>query len=200
MLHPIVRLILWGVTIVLVQFLPLAALTVATAAALLFGMFFSFHRLAVLLKRTRWLLVSLALLFSLGTPGIFVFPSLGSLGPTQEGLLFGLEHLLRLLFLVATLAILLQSTGVDGLVSGLYAMIRPLSWLGLDRVRIAVRLLLVLQYVEESHPGRHWREWLERDDPSLQPLHLQIMPLQTQDVAVLSGLTFLLLACLWWAL
>lgn len=155
MLHPIVRLIFWGVTIVLVQFLPLVALTIATGVALLCGGIFSPHRLAVLLKRTRWLLISLVLLFALGTPGIFVFPSLGSLGPTREGLLFGLEHLLRLLFLVATLAILLQSTGVDGLVSGLYGMIRPLSWLGLDRARIAVRLLLVLQYVEESHPGRH---------------------------------------------
>lgn len=200
MFHPIVRLVFWGVTIVLIQFLPLAALAIATGVALLSGFVFAPYRVSVLLKRTRWLLISLVLLFSLGTPGIFVFPSLGSLGPTREGLLFGVEHLLRLLFLVATLAILLQSTGVDGLVSGLYGMIRPLTWLGLDRARIAVRLLLVLQYVEASHPGRHWREWLEREDCSLQPVHLQRMPLQTSDVAVLSGLTFLLLVSAWWFL
>ena len=49
-------------------------------------------------------------------------------------------------------------TGMEGLVAGLHGLTLPLSWLGLDRGRMAVRLMLVMQYVEQAPPGRHWRE------------------------------------------
>lgn len=69
-----------------------------------------------LLKRTRWLIVSLVLLFALATPGVYLLPMFGSLGPTEEGLRLGLEHFMRLLFVLASLAVLLEMTGLEGLV------------------------------------------------------------------------------------
>ena len=168
----------------------------ACAAALIAGVSFAPGRLRLLLKRTRWLIASLVLLFALATPGVYILPALGGYGPTAEGLWLGLEHLMRLLFVLATLSVLLQLTGVEGLVAGLHGVILPLAWLGLDRGRLSVRLMLVMQYVEKSPPGRHWRDWLE--SPGSKPAFGQICLHKTRftptDYAVLAGLTFGILA------
>ena len=196
MLHPTVRLIVWGVTAALVQGLPLTGISLACAAALVAGAWFAGKRLGVLLLRTRWLILSLVLLFAWATPGVYLMPALGSVGPTAEGALLGFEHLMRLLFVLATLAVLLQITGMEGLVAGLHGLIRPLSWLGLDRGRVAVRLMLVMHYVEHAPPGRHWREWLQGNAAEGDPtrFRLQATPLGVADFAVLAGLTFAVLA------
>lgn len=195
MLHPTVRLVAWGVAAALVQWLPPAGLSLACAAALAAGAGLARERLALLLKRTRWLILTLLLLFALSTPGIYLVPALGSAGPTEEGLRLGLEHLMRLLYVLASLAVLLQVSGVDDLVAGLHGLIRPLSWLGLDCRRVAVRLMLVLHYVEQSPPGSHWREWLHGEaDGAPMALRLQTRPLAAADFAVLVGLTFAVVA------
>ncbi len=191
MLHPTVRLIAWGVATTLVQWLPLLGLSLACTAALAAGAWLAPKRLGLLLKRTRWLIVSLVMLFALATPGVYLLPPLGSLGPTEEGVCLGFDHLLRLLFVLATLAVLLQMTGVEGLVAGLHGLILPLAWLGLDRGRVAVRLMLVLRYVELAPPGRHWREWLEcsSSDEAIELVRLRQARLALADYAVLAGLT-----------
>lgn len=191
MLHPTVRLIIWGALAALAQDLPFGGLLLACAFALAAGAWFAPQRLGGLLMRTRWLIVSLLVIFALATPGVFLLPALGNYGPTVEGVRQGLEHLMRLLFVLATLAVLLQLTGVEGLVSGLHGLILPLAWLGLDRGRVAMRLLLVLQYVENSPPSRHWREWLERTDvdQGTRQVSLRQSRLSLIDYAVLTGLT-----------
>lgn len=196
MLHPTVRLIAWGAVAAFVQWLPATGLSLMCAAALAAGVRLAPQRLQLLLKRTRWLIVSLVLIFALATPGAYLLPSLGSLGPTQEGLRLGVEHLMRLVFVLATLAVLLQMTGMEGLVAGLHGLTLPLSWLGLDRGRMAVRLMLVMQYVEQAPPGRHWREWLQGNVAEDEPIRLrmQVSPLGVADFAVLAGLTFVVMA------
>jgi energy-coupling factor transporter transmembrane protein EcfT len=192
MLHPTVRLVVWGVTAALVQYLQPFWLFWACLLALGIGVWLAAARLGLLLKRARWLIVSLVLVFALGTPGVYLFPALGSLGPTEEGIRLGLAHLMRLLFVLAGLAVLLQKTGVEGLVSGLYGLLLPLSWLGLDRASVAMRLLLVIHYVERSPASVHWREWLQGDAEPGEPigLRLHLASFSGLDLAVLAGLTF----------
>jgi hypothetical protein len=83
-------------------------------------------------------------------------------------------------------------TGVEGLVAGLHGLLRPFSWLGLDRGCVAMRLMLVMHYVEQSPPGRHWREWLQGEGSAVEPLRLRLysVPFGLPDIAVLAGLTF----------
>lgn len=194
MLHPTVRLIVWGAAVALVQHFSPLGLTLACTAALAVGICLAPKRLGLLLKRTRWLIVSLVLLFALATPGVYLIPPLGNLGPTQEGVRLGIEHLMRLLFVLATLAVLLHMTGVEGLVAGLHGLLRPISWFGLDRGRVAMRLLLVMHYVEQSPPGRHWREWLQGEGFAVEPLRLRLhaVPFAATDIAVLAGLAIAL--------
>ncbi|MDR2239300.1 MAG: energy-coupling factor transporter transmembrane protein EcfT [Zoogloeaceae bacterium] len=198
MLHPTVRLIVWAVAVACAQWLPLIWLSLACAAALIAGVWLAPERLGLLLKRTRWLLLSLVLLFALATPGVYLLPFLGSLGPTEEGLRLGFAHLMRLLFVLASLAVLLRFTGMDGLVAGLHGLLRPFVCLGLDRARVAVRLMLVMHYVEHFPPGRRWREWLQDDAAPDEPVsfHLQTSAWGRADFAVLAGLAVMVAAAL----
>jgi len=192
MLHATVRLIVWSAMAALAQWLPLAALSLACVAALAAATWLAPARLSQLLRRTRWLMLALVLVFALATPGIYLLPALGGLGPTEEGMRLVSEHLLRLLFVLSSLTVLLQVTGVEGLVSALHGLIWPLSLLGLDRRRVALRLMLVMHYVEQAPPGLHWREWLQGAAGAGEPRRfiLQAEPLRAADIAVLAGLTF----------
>ncbi|MBM3390798.1 MAG: hypothetical protein FJY34_02305 [Betaproteobacteria bacterium] len=198
MLHPTVRLLAWAAAVVFSQLLPLAMLVPVCAAVTGLAMWRAGRHLTLLLRRTRWLILALLLLFAFATPGVYVLPALGAFGPSEEGMRLGLEHALRLLVVLSALALLLQLNDMDGLLSGLHGLLWPLEWLGLDRGRVALRLMLVLRYVEQAPPGQHWRAWLEGPVGAerIGVLSLRRHRLTALDVAVLAGLTFLLLAAI----
>ncbi|MBI4984324.1 MAG: hypothetical protein HZC24_02975 [Rhodocyclales bacterium] len=188
MFHPATLLLAWaGLALTLPQF-PLPALVWLLPAALLPAFVFAGRRTRALMRRTRWLLLSLALLFAFGTPGLAVPGWIGRLGATQDGLLLAGEHLARLLLLLATLSLLHERIGTSGVVAGLHWLLRPLQrWFSL-RERIVVRLMLVLEYVENGDGG--WRSWLSEADGGPDRLALAIPRTQWPD-----WLALLLVAC-----
>ncbi|MEQ1583075.1 MAG: hypothetical protein ABL875_03295 [Candidatus Nitrotoga sp.] len=105
-------------------------------------------RLITLLRRTRWIMLSLLFIYAYATPGVAVWASLAQFSPTHEGLTGGLLQLCRLVFTVASLAILLSLLSRQQLISGIYVLTYPLRYVGLSRERLAVRLALTLQYAE----------------------------------------------------
>ena len=106
--------------------------------------------LFLLLRRSRWLLLTMLVMFGWLTPGtpLAVVP-----GATREGLLLAADAIARLLVALATLALLLRSLDPPQLVAGMRAMLAPIELLGFSRDRIAVRLALTLQEVEASRDG-----------------------------------------------
>jgi energy-coupling factor transporter transmembrane protein EcfT len=160
--HPVVRLLVWGATAVMAQFavgLPLAFLLlglIGLSATL------SLQRFARLLRRTRWLLLALGVMFAWGTPGVVAVPDFADFSPSREGLVLAATHVGRLVAVLASLSLLLKYTPAEDLVSALHRIMSPLERLGIDRCRIAVRLLLVIEYVESGSP-RGWRDWLIPD-------------------------------------
>ena len=99
--------------------------------------------------------VSIVLLFALATPG----RPLG-FGLTAEGLSLAFEHGCRLALLLASLAVVHEILGNDGLLAGLYVLLSPLGdWRQL-RQRVVARLMLVLDYVENGPGEGGWRAWL----------------------------------------
>lgn len=132
----------------------------------------------------RWLLLSIALIFALATPGVALPGTTGMLGLTYEGIHLAAAHVLRLTLLLALLALLLNHLGIPALVSGLYLLFRPFGGRHASR-QLALRLLLVLDYVEHgSGTGQgHWRDWLsprmkQQEYPTL---HLAVSPLAGID-------------------
>ncbi|GAB4170483.1 MAG: hypothetical protein OHK0026_07400 [Rhodocyclaceae bacterium] len=156
MLHPGLRLLLWAGAILVLQVAAPGFVLAASCACLGAALLWSRAGLLALLSRSRWLLVALAVFFSWGTPGLYVWPDLGGASPTREGLAQAAVHLARLAAIIALVSLLIRRIGAREIVTGLRALLAPF---GSVRDRLAVRLMLVLREVEDGEAG--WRALLE---------------------------------------
>ena len=159
--HPASLILIWLVFAFCVPWLRPAELS---AIVLLFSLLLrhSAHYLK-LLRRSRWLLISLILVYAFVTPGVAAVAVLGAYGPSREGLLSGGLQALRLLAMLATLALLLAAAPRDRILAGLYFLLRPFALIGVDADRVAARIWLTLRYAEEAESSRSgaWRERLQ---------------------------------------
>ncbi|MDZ4202637.1 MAG: hypothetical protein U1C96_10900 [Gallionella sp.] len=199
--HPATQILIWCVLIALMQQLALQPLLFAAGSVLFFALLISRHKLFQLLSRTRWILLSLLLIYGYSTPGQAVLESLGELGPTREGLIDGALQLTRLLAALAGLAILLDRLHRLQLIAGLYVLFAPLQYLGVSRERIAVRLALTLHYAEVTmlRGKTGWRDTLDGlfqpHGESTREIELPRHHFSWRDGGLLAA-AFLLL---WWA-
>lgn len=187
-MHPVVVLILWLVAISLVQLLSAAWLGGAVSACLLAGLLFAPQRMKRLIRRVRVLLLAIVVLFAWFTPGEAVIVDWPLLSPTSEGVSLALEHAGRLLAVVCCVALLLEALTPIRLVSGLRIACRPLAVIGVSPERLALRLLLVLHYVETAGGNAHdWRAWLVDDDVEVvEPMALHRESCGPADFAVIA--------------
>ena len=160
--HPATQIITWCLLVVMLQNLPLTPLLVTASLILLAASFLSGRKFFQLLRRTRWVMFSLLLIYSYSTPGQPIFEALGNFSPRREGLMDGVLQLTRLLSALAALSILLDRLNRPQLIAGLYTLFAPLQWLGLSRERLAVRLALTLHYAEVAMLRRsnNWQDSL----------------------------------------
>lgn len=138
----------WCLLVAAMQVLAPRALLAATALVLFCALLLSGRKFVQLLRRTRWVMLSLLLVYAYTTPGIPLLDA--PFSPSREGLTDGLLQLARLLDALAGLAILLDRLHRQQLIAGIYTLFIPLQWLGLSRARFAVRLALTLQYAEAA--------------------------------------------------
>jgi hypothetical protein len=104
--------------------------------------------LARMLKRLRWLLLAILLVYGWWTPGVSLWPDAGALSPTIEGLYLGMLRVLALMAIVAAVHLLLQSTPREALLPAIMQLIRPFTTRHV-RERIAVRTLLSIEAVAQ---------------------------------------------------
>ncbi len=148
--HPAAQILTWCLLVATMQLLALAELLTAAGLVLLGAVVISRHKFIQLLRRTRWIMLSLLLIYAYSTPGQPLSEALGIFSPSREGLGDGALQLTRLLAALAGLAILLDRLHRPQLIAGLYTLFAPLQWLGLSRERLAVRLALTLQYADAA--------------------------------------------------
>jgi energy-coupling factor transporter transmembrane protein EcfT len=186
-MHPGAALFLWVALVVFLQTVSGLALWLLTGMWLAVAGWTSYASLRRLVRRIRFLLLAILILFAWMTPGQAFVPGWTTLGPTREGLLLAADHGLRLVGVAALVAILLGRGGRDFVVSGLYALMAPSRFLGLSRDRLAVRLLLVLRNAENPLAGG-WRHWLDPDllGAETLSLHVQRAGFRGRDWLVLS--------------
>lgn len=108
---------------------------------------FDIWMLLRMLRRVRWLLLAILILYGWFTPGIALVPALGHFSPTLAGVQQGLLRVAALLAIVAAVYLLLATTPRGELIAGLLWYGRPLRRLGVDDTRFAVRLVLALEAV-----------------------------------------------------
>lgn len=196
MLHPATLLVVWAGFAFALPLLPLNAALATMAVALAASLAFARRRSVVLLRRSRWLLLSIALLFAFATPGLSVPGWPGRIGLTQDGLLLAAEHLARLVILLTTLALLHEHLKTAGLLTGLHALLGLMRNEPL-RERIAVRVMLVVEFIEGREAKAGWRHWLDDDDRGPDRLTLAVRRLRWPDWTVFAAMAVVGSALAW---
>lgn len=192
--HPAVQILVWMLLALLAQRLQPLALFMLASVLFALALRLCARQLLSLLRRTRWILFSLLLIYAYTTPGTALLAQLGVISPTREGLLDGMLQLGRLVSVLSGLAILLALLTQTQLISGLYSLAYPLRWLGVSRERIAVRLALTLEYAESAmrDTASDWRttirDAMRPSAEGAEHIELRLQPFRAVDV-------MLLLAC-----
>jgi len=153
-LHPTARIAVWLLLLLAIQSLDGWSLAAAFAVLPLLGRA-ALMRGRRLVWRTRWLILSLFVVFAWGVAGEPVFAAMAA--PTQEGVHEALMHLGRLLLVLMAVAAFLEAMPLPSLLSGTHQLLAPLRRIGFDSDRGVVRLMLVLHYVETLPRPRDWR-------------------------------------------
>lgn len=143
-IHPANQIAVWLWVACILQVLQGAPLFVFSALCAALALTCCKERCLRTLRHTRWLLLAIVLVYGWSTPGQYLWAGPGS--PTEEGALWGAMQVTRLLGVLAALQILLWRLNSEQVFSGLYTLFAPLSVLGLNRQRWALRLSLTLRF------------------------------------------------------
>ncbi len=141
--HPLIRVLLFLLCAVL---LPVNGAVGLAVGALLLVLFWGMARRPWdagawrALRRIRWLLLSLVVVYGWFTPGRYLIPDWGEFSPTWEGMLLGGERAALLVLLALGAHLLLSATPRESLVSAL-ALLAPRD------SRFPLRLVLTLEAV-----------------------------------------------------
>ena len=201
-MHSGFLLLLWFAGVASVEFLAPVALACAVIACLLLALVCARSRVLRLLRRVRVLMLAILILFGWFTPGEALLVHWPQWSPSREGIVLAALHGGRLLVVVSAVALLLERLPLERLVGGFYSLCRPFSLIGLRAGALALRLMLVLRFVDASPRGQgpvHWKDWLRDDEHGveLQPIVLRRERLGARDVVVALGV---LVAVLSWGL
>ncbi|WP_157288318.1 hypothetical protein [Uliginosibacterium gangwonense] len=156
------------------------------------------HWLKVL-RRLKFVALAICTLFAWQTPGIQVIPALQAFSPTYDGLMLALPPLLRLMSVAAVVALLKEQLNPDAWVGSLYALSWPFKYLGLAREKLAIRLRLVLDYVEEN--DLDWRGLLHSASGSSEEaviVQCEIYPMSSVDRIWVAGFLLMIIGVGMW--
>ena len=177
-MHPAAALLACLTAIIVIQFVGWPGLALTFPVVMLTARE-SLSRWSYLLRRMRWLLMSVWLILAYGASGDAVF-NVAWL-PTHEGLWEATLHVARLVLMLGCLAWLFSSLGKQGLLAALY----PLARLGVASERLVVRLALVMQNLQTELPKGAWRDMLDGGNSAYgggpETLRVETVPWRTLD-------------------
>ena len=159
---------------------------------ILFALMFTLPPFLKSIKKLKWMLLVLFLIFAFNTPGQYMHNWPVSFSPTYEGLLQGGSQALKIMAMLAALHLFLLNILHEKLVGGLYQLAKPLQFIGFPAERFAARLGLTLQYVAQLQSQKNsftsLFQQLQTPDLTVLPLQFQnltVLPLQFQNLTVL---------------
>lgn len=182
--HPAASLVVWLFFIVALAMLPLPALLCLMLAAA------GWPRLLwQAVQRMRWLLLATALLAGWYVPGLPLWPA-KAWSPSWQGLQLGAAQALRLLLMALSLRLLWRHYGSGAMLAAVLHLLQPWRAAGVPVQRVAVRLVLTLQYAEallatQPKPSLAWlqQQLLAQQGSQTQPdqVELGFYPWHSRD-------------------
>ncbi|GEM_PF-513610 len=151
-MHPVIKVVSFLIVALFLTRAQLHGIAVGLLMVLFFWLWGSRFELSPLwrmLRRMRWLFISILITYLWFTPGTPLLPFLESFSPTREGVVDGGLRVAALMLIVAQVGVLLQTTSREELVTAIRWLAAPLRLFGFDRDRLALRLVLILESVEE---------------------------------------------------
>ncbi len=148
-MHPFVKIIAFIFTLLLMGYLSDTYVWTMCIVLSSFAIWLDNVSFLRVVKRMKWLFLSIFFIYALTTPGEYIEFISVSIALTKEGCLFGILQIAKLLIALATLSILFSTSSKEQLMSGLHLLLSPLILLGVNTNRFTARLLLTLDYVEE---------------------------------------------------
>ncbi len=151
-MHPVIKVVSFLIVALFLTRAQLYGIAIGSLMVLCFWLWGTRFELAPvwrMLSRMRWLFVSILITYLWFTPGTPLLPLLGYYSPTVEGMAGGGLRVAALMLIAAQVGVLLQTTSRGELVAAIRWLAAPLRILGLDRDRLALRLVLILDSVEE---------------------------------------------------
>lgn len=165
-MHSGLLIVLWLIGVAALQVLGYEALLLAVGICAVAAFSYAPRRSWRLLKRVRFILIAIAVLFGGFTPGEAVFAGWPRVSPSREGIELAIEHGGRVLAVVFCVAMLMEHLPPARLVGAIHGLLRPFERLGFPADRVAVRILLVLRLVDADVP-HSWKAWIKDDSNDL---------------------------------
>jgi energy-coupling factor transporter transmembrane protein EcfT len=154
-----------------------------------------------LFKKVKWILLSMALVYALTTPGQLLFNHANFLSVdfnvvTKEGLLLAAQQTLHLMTMLAGVTLLLHTTTKEHLIAGFYQL-GKLVFHHEVVSRFVVRLWLVLYYFEQQpirikNIGSALLQFENSQlDDDLQSVNVSLQPYKMNDMLTLVAMVIL---------
>lgn len=163
------------------------------------------RRFFTMLRRMRWLFISMLVIYSYTTPGQYLAQWPIDFAPTYEGISQGLLQVGRVCLVIAGISMLMATSTQEALMAGIYTIIRPLKYLGLSPERFAARLLLTIRHVENKQDQptieddqSTWQRMLnfelgaDQMDDATEIIHLNVPKLGIPDYLCLALFTMII--------
>ena len=137
-----------------------------------------------MLKRLRWLFLSIFIIYLFFSPGILLWPE-WLWGPTKEGVMLGLSRIAVLVLIVAAVNVLLSSTEQSEFLAAVHWCLQPLSWFGLPHERLAVRIALTVESVSAVRDAyRHESRAEPAEEQQPVPAHSSVHNPESKIMAI----------------
>ena len=151
--HPVILIVSFLVFVAMLAFPAPAVLLISSLLLLLFYVRGDghFRPAIVMLRRMRWFLFSILIIFCWFTPGVPIvsWSALSGWLPTVEGLSSGLLRVMALVLVIASVNLLLRSLSRDELLAAIYFIVQPLRLIGVRAEKVALRMTLVFDAMGE---------------------------------------------------
>lgn len=169
MIHPVIRVVCFLVLAAFVAFggvYDLALGFLIILGVILFKRLQSLELSIRIIKRMKWLFLSILVIYLWFTPGdpLFSLPYAGI--PTLQGMQTGLLRVASLILIILAVNYFVSAIARNKLVEAIVWLLYPLNWFRIDHKLLALRIALVLELIPKvQHIVLETRQQYESERP-----------------------------------